>query len=71
MSLYVIHFVKVNKDGDTMTGPIDMSQQKISNVGAPTDAKDFKTQEYVDRLIQHEPEVILYAVGIKVHCLAE
>ena len=55
--------VKVSKDGDTMTGPLDMSQQKITNVGAPTDAKDVTTKEYVDWLIQHEHEVSLHSVG--------
>ena len=54
---------KVSKSGDTMTGPLDMSQQKNTNVGTPTDEKDVVPKEYVDQLLQHEHEVSLHSVG--------
>ena len=46
-----------------MTGSLDMSGEKITRVGDPTDNKDAVTKEYVDSLIQHEHEVALHAVG--------
>ena len=54
---------KVSKDGDTMTGALNMGRQKVTNVGAATNEKDAATKEYVDRLIQHEHEVSLHSVG--------
>ena len=53
---YVANFVthlnniKLDKSGGALTGPLDMSQQKITNVGTPTDAKDVLPKEYVDAL---------------------
>ena len=46
-----------------MTGPLDISQQKNTNVGTPTDEKDVVPKEYVDQLLQHEHEVSLHSVG--------
>jgi cytoskeletal protein CcmA (bactofilin family) len=39
---------KVSKAGDTMTGPLAMSSQKITGLGAPTLAGDATTKSYVD-----------------------
>ena len=46
-----------------MTGPLDMSGEKITGVGDPTDNKDAVTKEYVDAQIQHEHDISLHAVG--------
>jgi hypothetical protein len=39
---------KVAKAGDTMTGPLAMSNQKVTSVGAPTDGGDAANKTYVD-----------------------
>jgi hypothetical protein len=39
---------KVNKAGDTMTGPLAMSGQKITGLGDPTNAQDAATKTWVE-----------------------
>ncbi len=39
---------KVNKAGDTMTGPLAMSGQKITGLGDPTNAQDATTKSWVE-----------------------
>ncbi len=40
--------LKVNKAGDTMTGPLAMSGQKITGLGDPTNAQDAATKTWVE-----------------------
>lgn len=39
---------KLNKDGDTMSGTLDMGGNPITNLGTPTDGTDATTKHYVD-----------------------
>lgn len=43
---------KVSKAGDTMTGSLSMSGNRITNVGTPVDAQDAVNKQYVDYAIQ-------------------
>ena len=42
--------LKVNKDGDTMTGNLDMNNNKICNVSTPVDNTDCTNKIYVDSI---------------------
>lgn len=44
--------LKVNKAGDTMTGELSMSNNRITNVANPTDDQDAVTKVYVDNALQ-------------------
>ena len=59
------HFsnIKLDASGGALTGDLAMSGNKITDLGDPTEDKDAVTKDYVDRLIQHEHEVALHAVG--------
>lgn len=42
---------KVSKSGDTMTGPLAMSNQKITGLAVPTNAADAANKNYVDGIL--------------------
>jgi hypothetical protein len=49
---------KVDKSGDTMSGVLDMSSNKITNIGAPSNPDDAATKGYVDtNAIDYAPAV--------------
>ena len=48
---------KLNKAGDTMTGALAMSANKITGVGAPTDAADAATKAYVDGFVSQTANI--------------
>ena len=48
----------LNASGGTMTGPLNMSSNKITNLGTPTAATDSSTKGYVDgQLTTHQAQV--------------
>lgn len=47
-NVYSAIATKVSKAGDTMTGPLAMSNQKITGLGTPTASADAATKSYVD-----------------------
>mgnify|MGYP005834837459 CR=1 FL=1 len=47
-----IGYMPLDRSGDSMEGDLDMTTHKITNLGAPTDAADAATKEYVDAVAQ-------------------
>lgn len=48
---------KLNKSGDTMTGALAMSANKITGVGTPTNPADAATKSYVDGFVSQTANV--------------
>lgn len=48
---------KVSKAGDTMTGALAMSANKITGVGTPTDSADAATKGYVDGFVSQTANI--------------
>jgi len=44
--------LKVDKAGDSMTGDLSMTNNRITNVGAPVDSQDAANKVYVDNALQ-------------------
>ena len=48
----------ITVEEDTLQGDLNLNNNKITNVGNPTDEKDCTTESYVDQQIEHTKTIL-------------